>query len=304
MVGIRHVDTVNLAAIDLNLLTSLDALLVEQNVTRAAKRLGLSQPAVSHALRRLRDLLDDPLLVRDKAGMAATPRALALRGPVRAALDAAEVVLRSKPAFDPATAERTFTISMADQGSFLLLPPLVQRLAREAPGIRVEVRPASHQLPDDCELAIGVFEPPPSGVEDEKLWHEDFVCLLRKGSPGARGPFDRKRYVALAHLVVAPRGAPGSFVDDLLARTNERRTVAIRVPHFLVAPHVIAATDLCWTAPESIARVFVEQLPLVTRDVPVRLDGFTITMRWHARMAHDPGLAWLRGVMHELAPKR
>jgi DNA-binding transcriptional LysR family regulator len=304
MISIRHVDSVNLAAIDLNLLTSLDALLAEQNVTRAAKRLGRSQPAVSHALRRLRDLLDDPLLVRDKAGMAATPRALALRGPVRAALDAAEVVLRSKPVFDPATAARTFTVSMADQGSFLLLPPLVERLAREAPGIRIEVRPASHQLLDDCELATGVFEPAPPGIEETQLWHENFVCLLRKGSAGARGPFDRKRYLGLAHLVVAPRGAPGSYVDDLLARTNERRTVALRVPHFLVAPYVVAATDLVWAAPESIARVFVEQLPLVAREMPVRLDGFTITMRWHTRMDRDPGLAWLRGVMREIAPKR
>jgi DNA-binding transcriptional LysR family regulator len=304
MVSIRHVDGVNLAAIDLNLLTSLDALLAEENVTRAAKRLGLSQPAVSHSLRRLRELLGDPLLVRDKAGMAATPRALALRGPVRVALDAAEAVLRSKPAFDPATETRTFTLSMADQGSFLLLPPLVDRLAREAPGIRIEVRPASHQLPDDCELGTGVFEPASSGVEEERLWHENFVCLLRKGSPGTRGPFDRKRYLSLSHLVVAPRGGPGSYVDDLLARTNERRTVALRVPHFLVAPHIVAATDLVWAAPESIARVFVEQLPLVAREVPVRLDGFTITMRWHTRLASDPGLAWLRGVMRDIAPKR
>jgi DNA-binding transcriptional LysR family regulator len=304
MVSIRHVDGVNFAAIDLNLLTSLDALLAEQNVTRAAKRLGLSQPAVSHALRRLRELLDDPLLVRDKAGMSATPRALALRGPVRTALDAAEVVLRSKPVFDPATAERAFVVSMADQSSFVLLPRLVERLAREAPGIRIDVRPPSHQLQDDSELAIGVFEAAPSGVEEEPLWHEDFVCLLRKGSPGARGPLDRKRYLGLSHLVVAPRGAPGGYVDDLLARTNEKRTVALRVPHFLVAPHIVAATDLVWAAPESIARVFVEQLPLVARDMPVRLDGFTVTMRWHTRMDSDPGLTWLRGVMREIAPKR
>lgn len=302
MMVIRHADVVNLAGVDLNLLNSLDALLAEQNVTRAAKRLGVSQPAVSHALRRLRDLLDDPLLVRVKSGMAATPRALALRAPLRAALDAAESVLASKPAFEPASAERTFIVSMADQPSFILLPRLLARLAREAPGIRIDVRPPLDSLPDDCELAVGVFAPPPASVIDEPAWRESFVCLLRKGSAAARGTLDRRRYLGLAHLLVAPRGGPGSIVDDLLARTNERRHVALRVPHFLVAPHVIAATDLVWTAPESIAHGFAEQLPVVVREVPVRLERFTVTMRWHARLGADPGLAWLRGVVHELAP--
>ena len=293
-----------LAGIDLNLLTSLDALLAEQNVTRAAKRLGVSQPAVSHSLRRLRDLLGDPLLVRGKTGMVATPRALELRAAVRAALEAAEVVLRAAPAFDAATAERTFVVSMADQQSFLLLAPLVERLAREAPGLRIDVRPTiGDAIPHDIELAIGVFAETPANVHDEPLWREDFVCVLRKGSAAARGTLDRKRYLALSHLLVAPRGTPGGRVDDLLARGGERRTVAVRVPHFLVAPHVVAATDLVWTAPEGIARVFVEYLPLVLREPPLRIDGFTVSMRWHARVDRDPGLAWLRGALREIAPR-
>jgi len=293
-----------LAGIDLNLLTSLDALLAEQNVTRAAKRLGVTQPAVSHSLRRLRELLDDPLLVRSKTGMMATPRALELRGSVRAALDAAEVVLRSKPAFDPATAERTFVVSMADQQSFLLLPPLVERLVREAPGIRIDVRPPPNDaLPNDIELAVGVFIGAPASNHEQTLWTETFVCLLRKNSAATRGTFDRKRYLALSHLLVAPRGTPGSFVDDMLAKAGERRNVTVRVPHFLVAPHVVATTDLVWTAPEGIARVFVEHLPLVVREPPFRVDGFTVAMRWHARMANDPGLAWLRGVLRDVSPR-
>ena len=169
-----------LSGIDLNLLTSLDALLVEQNVTRAAKRLGVSQPAVSHSLRRLRDLLGDELLVRGKIGMTATPRALELRGAVRAALEAAEVVLRAAPAFDPATAERTFVVSMADQQSFLLLPPLVERLAREAPGVRIDVRPPpSDVVGSDIELAIGVWIDSPANVLEQTLWRESFMCVPR-----------------------------------------------------------------------------------------------------------------------------
>ncbi|MBA3396499.1 MAG: LysR family transcriptional regulator [Deltaproteobacteria bacterium] len=293
-----------LAGIDLNLLTSLDALLDERNVTRAAKRLGVTQPAVSHSLRRLRDLLGDPLLVRTRNGMTATPRAVALRPAVRAALEAAEVVLRAVPPFDAAMTERTFSLVMADQASFLLLPPLLERLAREAPGIAVQVRPASRD-PDaeDVDLAIGVFRDAPAGVHQLTLWREDFVCVLRKGSAAARGTFDRKRYLALGHLLVAPRGMPGSPLDDVLARTGDRRRVMLTVPHFLVAPHVVATTDLVWTAPASLARAFAEQLPLVLRDPPLRLEGFTIALRWHARLASDPGLAWLRSVVQDVAPR-
>ena len=293
-----------LTSIDLNLLTSLDALLAEENVTRAARRLGVSQPAVSHSLRRLRELLGDPLLVRGKTGMAATPRALELRAAVRAALDAAEVVLRAAPVFDPATAERTFVVSMADQQSFLLLPPLVERLAREAPGISIDVRPPPNDpLPPEIELAVGVFMDAPANQVEQALWDETFMCVMRKGGPHARGTLDRKRYLAAAHLLVAPRGTPGSFVDDLLAKGGERRNVTVRVPHFLVAPHVVATTDLLWTAPINIARVFAEYMPLALREPPIRVGSFTVAMRWHTRVDGDPGLAWLRGVLSDCAPR-
>ena len=301
---IRHAHGVRLAGIDLNLLTGLEALLEEANVTRAAKRLGVSQPAMSHSLRRLRDLLGDPLLVRTKQGMTPTPRALELRPAVRAALDAAEVVLRAAPGFDPATAARTFTLSMADQASFLLLPQLAARIAREAPGVVLDVRAAPLEaIADVLDLAVGVFGDAPANVHEQELWHETFVCVLRKGSAASRGVFDRKRYLSLPHLLVAPRGTPGSPLDDALARSGERRQIALRVPHFLVAPHVIATTDLVWTAPANIARAFVDQLPLVMRDPPLRLEGFNVKMRWHARLHRDPGLAWLRDVLRDVAKR-
>lgn len=290
-----------LAGIDLNLLTALDALLVTQSVTRAAKELGRTQPAVSHALRRLRELLGDELLVRTPRGMQATPRGHELRPAVRAALEAAEVVLQAAPVFDPARAERTFAVAMADQASFLLLPPLYERLTREAPGVKIEVRPGLQGLGDDIDLAIGVFRDRPAGVRDEPLFEEQFACVIRRGSAASRGPFDLKRYLALPHLLIAPRGLPGSPLDDALARAGQRRRVVLTVPHFLVAPHVIASTDLVWTAPAGLARAFAH-LPLAVREPPFRLDGFTVSMRWHARLDRDPGLAWLRGMLHAVAP--
>ena len=291
-----------LAGIDLNLLTSLDVLLATQSVTRAARELGRTQPAVSHALRRLRELLGDELLVRTPAGMQPTPRALEIRPAVRAAIEAAEAVLQEAPAFDPARAERTFAVAMADQTSFLLLPPLIARISREAPGVRIEQRPAPiNALADDIDLAIGVFRDQPATARQEPLFREEFACVIRRGSAAARGPFDLKRYLSLPHLLIAPRGLPGSPLDDALARAGQRRRVVLTVPHFLVAPHVIATTDLVWTAPSGLARAFAH-LPLVIREPPFRTEGFTISARWHVRLDRDPGVRWLRGVLREIAP--
>ncbi|MBA2543705.1 MAG: LysR family transcriptional regulator [Deltaproteobacteria bacterium] len=295
-----------LAGIDLNLLTSLDAVLETQNLTVAAKRLGLTQPAVSHALKRLRELLGDPLLVRTKRGMQPTPRALELRPAVRVALAAAAAVLQAAPAFDPAVSQRTFAISLPDQAAFQILPALANLLV-DAPGIRIDVRPAQNDrtteaLASDLDLAIGVYRDAPAGVRDDVLWKEDFACVVRRGSPAARGPWDLARYLSLRHLLIAPRGVPGSPLDDQLARKGHTRTIAMMVPHFLVAPHVVAATDLVWTAPARLAKAFAEQIPLTIRDVPFALEGFTITMRWHVRLDRDPGLAWLRETLRSIAP--
>jgi DNA-binding transcriptional LysR family regulator len=298
---------VRLAGIDLNLLTSLDALLEERNVTRAAGRLGLTQPAVSHSLRRLRDLLGDELLVRTPHGMRPTPRALELRPAVRAALDAAEAVLQAAPAFDPRRAERRFTVAVIDQAAFQLMPQLVERLTREAPGVRIDVPPMlagrfSDALAGELDLAIGVFFDSPAGIREQHLWREEFVCVVRRGSRAARGRFDLRRYLSLPHIVVTPRGGPGSPVDDALAATGQRRSVVMTTPHFLLAPQIVATTDLVWTAPGGLASAFAGQLPLTVRDVPLPLSGFDVAMRWHIRLDRDPGLAWLRTMLRAAAP--
>lgn len=299
---------VRLAGIDLNLLTSLDVLLEERNVTRAARRLGVSQPAVSHNLRRLRELLGDPLLVRSPGGMQATPRAAELKPQVRALLDAAEAVLQAAPTFDPASAERAFVLAMADQAAAQLLPPLAERLATLAPRVQLLLRPPTTEVDrvlaeGGLDLAIGVFPSVSATVRTEPLWDETFACVVRRGSPGARGPFDLQRYLALDHVLVAPRGRPGGIVDDVLARDGLRRRVSVMVPHFLVAAAIVARTDLVWTAPASLARVAAQWHALTIRTPPLALPGFTNVMRWHVRLDRDPGLAWLRGQLREIAPR-
>ncbi len=296
-----------LAGVDLNLLTSLDALLDERNVTRAARRLGVSQPAVSHNLRRLRELLGDPLLVRTPTGMQATPRAIELRPAVRAALDAAEAVLQAAPAFDPARAERTFLLAMVDQSALQLLPPLVERITAQAPGITLQLRPppldSFTALTDgELELAVGVFRDAPAGIRSEEIWTESFACVVRRGGPGTRGPFDLARYLARSHLLVAPAGRPGSVVDSLLAEAGRQRRITVVVPHFLVAPAIIATSDLVWTAPAGLARALAERYPLALRPPPLAIPSFAISMRWHLRLDRDPGLAWLRAQLRDIAP--
>jgi DNA-binding transcriptional LysR family regulator len=299
---------VRLAGIDLNLLTSLDVLLDEHSVTRAARRLGVSQPAVSHNLRRLRELLGDPLLVRTPQGMQATPRGHELRPVVRAALEAAEAVLQAAPRFDPARAERRFVLAMADQAAYQLLPPLVQRIASAAPGITLTLPPPAGDLAaaltaGDIELAIGVFGDSPAGIRSETLWTETFACVVRRGGPGSRAPLDLRRYLARPHLLVAPRGRPGSVVDDLLARDQLRRRIAVVVPHFLVAPAIIATSDLVWTAPAGLAHALADRYALAVRPPPLAIPSFAIALRWHLRLDRDPGLAWLRQMLREVAPR-
>lgn len=295
-----------LAGIDLNLLTSLDAVLETQNLTLAAKRLGLTQPAVSHSLKRLRELLGDPILVRTKRGMTPTPRALELRPAVRDALAAAAAVLQAAPAFDHRASQRAFAIALPDQTAFQMLPRLANELT-EAPGLRIDVRPLQHdriveELGRDLDLAISVFRDAPAGIREQALFKEEFVCVMRRGSPAARGPWDLARYLACRHLMIAPRGLTGSPLDELLAKRGQARSISMLVPHFLVAPHIVAATDLVWTAPQRLAAAFAEQLPLTTRDVPFKVPGFTIIMRWHMRLDRDPGVIWLRETLKRCAP--
>jgi DNA-binding transcriptional LysR family regulator len=299
----------SLAGVDLNLLVVLDALLAERHVTRAARRVGLTQPAASHALARLRSLFDDPILVRGPGGgLIPTPRAEALAPVLRASLDGLATALRGEPVFDPPTAQRTFRIAINDHAELVLLPALVERLSRIAPGIElwmvaVTRDPEVELIAGTIDCAIGVWpgRPWPSGIYQRRLFDSDFQCVVRARHPAARRRLTLARFAALPHLLVSPRGGRGGIVDVALAAHGLTRRVAVTVPHFLIAPHLIAASDMIVTLATRIARTFARPFRLLMLPPPVELRAFTETLVWHERLHHDPAQRWLRDQLADVS---
>lgn len=286
-------------SVDLNLLAVLDAVLRERSVQRAAERLAMTPSAVSHALARLRDVVGDPLLVRTPKGMVPTARAERLAPRLRDALGALEGVFEDEAGFDPGAARQVFKVSSADLAQFVLLPPLLKQLAREAPGLRLVVRPPRPELFDSLasgalDLAFGIFDEAPEGFRYQAVFREEFLCMLRRGHPAADAPLGLDRWLSLQHLSVAPRGGPGSIVDDALAELGKQRDIALVVPHFLMAPLIVAETDLALLLPARIARRYAELLPVVLLPPPLPLSAFTIAQVWHERSHGDPAHGWLR----------
>lgn len=299
----------NLRTLDLNLLRVLDALVDARHVTRAAERLHLSQPAMSNALARLRSAIDDPVLVRSKGGMVPTPRALALAGPVRAALASLEQALRAGVAVVPAELKQTLTVAMADYYGLILLPPLLNRLRQVAPGVKLSVlnlNPAtvSRELAEGrLDLAIGVLHDlVPDNLCASFVFADNFVCIARPGHPAVPGRLTLKKFLALPHALISPRG--GSFVgvvDEELARQGLRREVVVSVPQFMLLPAVIRETDLIATMPRRLAQHASTGGALQLLKPPVALAGYDVHQVWHPRTDADPVQRWLRGVVDEVA---
>lgn len=298
---------VHLEAMDLNLLVALRALLAERHVTRAAARIGLSQPAMSHALSRLRELLGDPILVRTPSGMRPTTRAEAMTEPLERVLEDLGRVLASPAPFDPARSTRRFRIATNDYIELVLLPSLLARVWSEAPQVDVRVTNLAGGAHEDLaegrlDLAIGLASQfggpePAQGIRFQHVVSEKFVCVVREGHPLVKKRLSLDDFVALPHALVAPRGTAGSVVDAALARLGRRRRVALEVPHFLVAPHVVRETDLVLTLAGRLAARLAPMLGLRQLAPPIELEGFTMSMVWHERQHADASHAWMRAAI-------
>jgi len=287
----------DLRRIDLNLLVILDALLGEQHVTRAAERLHLSQPAVSHALARLRDLLGDPLLVRAGSGLVPTARALELAAPLAETLAQVQSLLAPNT-FDPASARRTFRLAMSDYGAAIILPGLIRTLRTEAPGIDLQISHASREgmveglLNGDIDLAAGVLPELPGDLRSTPLFEERYVCLLDRQSLPAGGVLDLPTYLSRPHVLLEMRGSGTPEIERTLTALRERRRVAISLPHWSVAPRFISGTDLILTV-ASRALNEVDDESLIVVPPPFEIAPFTFVSAWHKRRGGDQALNWL-----------
>jgi DNA-binding transcriptional LysR family regulator len=292
--------------VDLNLLVTLEALLAEQNVTRAAARLHLSQPAVSAQLSRLRDVLDDPLLIPAQRGMTPTAKALELVEPLREALDQVRAAVSTHRAFDPAKARLTVAIAASDYLQAALLQALVLDLRRKAPGVRVALRNLdgaqleAQMVRGEVDLALMTPQTAPSGLRSRRLFDERFVLIARRNHPRVRRRLTVAQFAALEHVIVSPRG--GSFstpADTALAALGHKRTVVLSAASFLFVPEIVAASDFVALVPERLVRDRGDRLQVL--DCPFEVKGFAVAMLWHERNHGHPGQRWVREQVVALA---
>ncbi len=298
---------INLSRIDLNLLVVFDALLAERHVTRAAARIGLTQPATSHALKRLRALFDDPLFVRSSRGMVPTPVALEAGPAVRSVLEQVEGILRAGRSFVPGQSDRQFVVGLSDYAALVLLPRLLARLDEEAPGVTLLVRSTSHGigLPmlDDgsVELIAGNFPEPPAHMKEELLYEEDFLCACRDDHAAFSGAGGLDRYLSLRHLNVSTKGSARGYVDAVLSEQGLTRHVAATVGHFLMAPALAGSTELIVTEPRRLLEPLADRFAFRLLHPPVEIPTFRVVQAWHTRCNADPGHVWLRRILREVA---
>lgn len=290
-----------LAAIDLNLLVVLRALLTEKHVTRAAARVGLSQSATSHALARLRELYDDPLLVRSGRTLTLTPRAASLLPALDRGLGELVGALAGEPDFRPGTARRTLNIGMADYLQALIMGPLLRKVAKLAPGIdlSIVVFPNLRELVEagTIDLALSVSSADLRGLSHEVLFAEGFMCMVRRDHPRIKRALTLDAYLSERHVAVAPGGTPGTLVDTVLAQHGLERRVALRVTNFLIAPVVVSQTELINTMPARLAHRLASTYALRLLAPPIELPEFEYCMLWHPRLDQDPAQRWLRDVV-------
>jgi DNA-binding transcriptional LysR family regulator len=301
----------NFRTLDLNLLRVFDEVMAERSLTRAARNLSLTQPAVSNALRRLRETLGDELVQRSGQGMAPTPRALAIWPAVREALRQLQESLVPNE-FVPATASTTFVLAMADATAAEVMPGLVKTLDQEAPGVSIRVVPLTTRDPrrlldeETCDLAVGYF---PSLVADltaseqsgeplpfsnQRLYDGEYVCVMRKDHPLATGPFTLNKFCAARHMLVSFSGRPYGFIDESLATLGRKRHVVLTVNQFFTAGRVVANSNLLTVLPRHFVRVTGIAEQLVLRPLPFDVAPVHVDAVWHRRSQQRSAHMWLR----------
>lgn len=296
----------DIRAVDLNLLKAFDALMTERAVTRAAGRIGLSQPAMSHALSRLRALFADDLFVRTPTSMEPTARAREIAALVSAAIEHIEAALNLGAGFDPARSSGMFTAGMAEYAEVALVGALTASFTRLAPRATLRLTPltgpqAAEQLDRGAvDVAVAHVADLPAHIESSLLMRDPFVVIARQGHPAASRPLSLEDYAALGHVLVSPRGATSGALDRILVDFGLRRRVALLVATYLAVPAALTASDLVATVPRRTARQIAATADIAIMKLPIDFSA-TVFMAWHRRSASEPAQIWFRSLLADAA---
>jgi len=293
-------------SIDLNLLSVFQEVYRERQISGAARRLGLTQSAVSNALARLRRTFGDELFVRTAHGMQPTPLAQQMAEPIGAAMAQVALALSQRSRFDAATSNRRFTLAMTDVGEVYFMPVLVERCRAAAPHVEIASRRANAPtLKEDMEtgrvdLAIGAFEDMSEALFQRQLFRQAFVSMFRKGHPLAQGTVDLARFTQASHLIVEAAHSPYDRINALLEKAGAMANARFRVPHFTAVPYIVSTSDLVVTVPQKLAESAAAPFGLKWIEPPLQLPTLQTNVFWHRRFNHDPGIQWLRGLIADV----
>ncbi|MFL6631216.1 MAG: LysR family transcriptional regulator [Massilia sp.] len=294
------------SSIDLNLLSVFQEVYRERQISAAARRLGLTQSAVSNALARLRRTFGDELFVRTAHGMQPTPLAQQMAEPIGAAMVQVALALSQRSRFDPATSGRRFTLAMTDVGEVYFMPVLIERCRTVAPNVEIaSIRANGLTLKDDMEtgrvdLAIGAFEDVSEALYHRALFRQPFVSMFRKDHPLAKGKVDLERFVAAPHLIVDAAQSPYDRINGLLEKAGVTAGARFRVPHFTAVPYIVSTSELVVTVPQKLAESAASPFGLKWIAPPLALPTLQTNVFWHRRFNHDPGIQWLRGLIADV----
>jgi DNA-binding transcriptional LysR family regulator len=296
----------NISDFDLNLLVVFDAVITEGGISRAADRLGLSQPAVSNAIARLRKATGDRLFVRMANGMAPTPYALRIAGPVRQALATIRDSLSERQGFDAATAERSFSLYLTDLGEAFFLPRLLARLSQVAPGVRIRTLPMPPEAAQEAlkngevDLAVGNLPDFRTGFYQQRLFREHYVCVVRRDHPAIGERITPRQFAAASHAIVTPAGTGHGVIERKLMEHGLENRIVLRVQNFLVLPSIVATTNLIALVPHSVGSQLSRNNDIKLLPVPISIPAFDVKQCWHERFHDDEGNRWLREQFAEL----
>jgi DNA-binding transcriptional LysR family regulator len=298
---------VNLATVDLNLLVAFEALLAERNVSRAAQRIGLAQPSMSHALTRLRVLFNDELFVRTPKEMRPTSLALDLAAPIADALERVRRALESRFAFDPATSDRRFRLAVSQYVDLVLGLLLAPKLMQAAPNACFELvykdeAEVVEQLDTGViDLAVGRFASAPKRMQMAPLYEEHWVCLARQGHPRLGNELTLDSFCELPHLVVGRDTGQVHAVDEVLLNHRRSRRICEVINNYGAVPYVLKVTDLLVVVGQRVGEMFAESANVVVHELPIAVPPWTISLLWSRRTDTDPALVWLRRLLHEVS---